>query len=159
MAREIERQYLVVSEEWRNKVTTSSEITQGYLSVDPERTVRIRIREGRPSKLTVKGPNEGPVRVEYEYEIPDDDARQMLDLCIEPTIHKTRNLVEYGSYTWEVDEFDGANSGLVLAEVEVSEGAVSPPTPEWLGDDVTGDDRFYNSNLVAHPYEQWQQDH
>jgi adenylate cyclase len=156
MAHEIERQYLVVSDDWRTQTTSDSLVTQGYLSIDPDRTVRIRIREGHAAKLTVKGRNNGPVRVEYEYKIPEHDAKRLLELCIQPLIHKTRHLVQYESFTWEVDVFDGANEGLVLAEVELDDEHISPPIPNWVGRDVTDDPRFYNSSLVISPYTQWE---
>jgi len=155
MAHEIEYQYLVDSDTWRSRADDGTRITQGYLSIDPERTVRVRVREGRRSKLTIKGRNHGAMRMEFEYVIPDEDARQLLELCIEPLIHKTRYLVEHESFTWEIDIFDGANDGLVLAEVEVDDEDTTPPLPDWVGKDVTHDPRFYNSNLVIHPYGSW----
>jgi adenylate cyclase len=155
MAHEIEYQYLVESNTWRSSAEIGTRITQGYLSIDPERTVRVRVREGLPATLTVKGRNHGAMRMEFEYVVPDEDARQILELCIEPLIHKTRYLVEHESFMWEIDVFDGANDGLILAEVEMDDEHTSPPLPDWVGVDVTHDPRFYNSNLVIHPYSSW----
>jgi adenylate cyclase len=156
MPHEIERQYLVASESWRAHTSSTTEVTQGYLSIDPDRTVRVRIRHGYPAKLTIKGRNNGPVRTEFEFEIPVNEARQLLGLCIQPLIHKTRHLVEHRGFTWEIDVFDGANQGLVLAEVELEDASISPPLPDWIGRDVTNDPRFYNSNLVISPYTEWE---
>lgn len=150
MGREIERKYLVTGSQWRDLVTDRDAIVQGYLSTDPDRTVRVR-RQGDRATLTVKGRNDGPERAEFEYEIPLADVGELLDLCVQPVVEKVRHLVEVDGDTWEIDEFAGANEGLVLAEVEVEDADVVPEPPSWIDADVTGDPRYYNVNLVDEP--------
>ncbi len=154
MAQEIERQYLVASDAWRTEAGSGEHILQGYLSVEAERTVRVRLRAGR-ARLTVKGPNVGPTRTEFEYEVPVADAEEILDLCLRPVIRKTRHLVERDGVRWEIDVFEDDNAGLVLAEVELDDADARPELPEWIGEDVTGDARYYNANLVRSPYRTW----
>lgn len=128
---------------------------QGYLSIDKERTVRVRIADAEGT-LTIKGITVGATRAEYEYEIPRREAEEMLsDLCLQPIIEKTRHRVRFGGRTWEVDEFTGDNEGLVIAEVELDSEDEGVDLPDWVGDEVTGDPRFYNANLVARPYREW----
>jgi CYTH domain-containing protein len=154
MGVEIERKFLVEGDEWRAG-STGTEYRQGYLSTVKERTVRIRTMGGR-AVLTVKGITVGATRAEFEYDIPFGDAEQMLDeLCERPLIEKTRHLIEYRGLTWEVDEFDGANAGLLIAEVELDEDGQTVELPSWVGDEVTEDPRYYNANLIAHPYREW----
>ena len=154
MGVEIERKFLVEGDEWRAG-STGTEYRQGYLSTVKERTVRIRTMGGR-AVLTVKGITVGATRAEFEYDIPFGDAEQMLDgLCERPLIEKTRHLIEYRGLTWEVDEFDGANAGLLIAEVELDEDGQTVELPSWVGDEVTDDPRYYNANLIAHPYREW----
>lgn len=154
MSREIERKYLVVGESWRSP-GTAIRLRQGYLSTVKERTVRVRVA-GDAGHLTVKGITRGATRTEFEYEIPVADADLMLDeLCERPLIEKTRHLVVHGDLTWEIDEFGGVNEGLVIAEVELEDEAQPIELPAWVGDEVTADPRYFNSNLIAHPYSRW----
>jgi CYTH domain-containing protein len=154
VATEIERKYLVVGDEWRQP-GTGNEFCQGYLSTVKERTVRVRV-VGTRGFLTIKGITIGATRTEYEYEIPVDEARAMLaDLCEQPIIEKIRYEVDWEGLTWEVDEFLGVNSGLVVAEVELEDADREIALPEWIGEDVTDDPRYFNSNLVARPYSTW----
>lgn len=147
MAKEIERKYLVVSDSYRRMACGSRKILQAYLNRDPRATVRVRIADDW-AYLTVKGRNEGAVRDEWEYEIPVEDARQMIERCASGTvIEKTRWLVDFGGRRWEVDEFGGLRSGLVVAEVELSSAEAEVELPPFVGEEVTGDARYYNSSL------------
>jgi CYTH domain-containing protein len=151
---EIERKFLVIGDAWREQAT-GRQIRQGYLSSDPGRSVRVRLA-GEQAWLTIKGATRGATRAEYEYSIPVDHAREMLDkLCLQPLIEKTRYRVEFKGLTWEIDEFDGVNAGLLIAEIELDSEGQEPDLPAWVGDDVTGDPRYYNASLIAHPYSQW----
>ncbi|MFN8254552.1 MAG: CYTH domain-containing protein [Bacteroidales bacterium] len=155
MNREIERKYLVTGE-FKNLSYKSYRIVQGYLSSVPERVVRVRIK-GDKAYITIKGPAEhnGLSRFEWEKEITIADAEALLPLCEPGTIDKTRYLVKNGAHIVEVDEFYGENQGLVVAEVELISIDDIFDKPEWLGEEVTGDDRYYNSNLVKRPYTIW----
>lgn len=147
MAKEIERKFLVISPLYRTMATQSISIVQAYLCRDPRSTVRIRITGGR-AFFTVKGRNDGAVRDEWEYEIPVDDAHQMIERCASGTIiAKTRHIVFYEGFRWEVDEFAGAHSGLVVAEIELDSADRAFPLPPFVGEEVTGDPRYYNSAL------------
>lgn len=146
MAFEIEHKYLVKSDDYRSMSSGCVHIRQGYLSRRPEGTVRVRIKDSR-SYLTVKGRTAHDTRLEFEYEVPVAEAEHMLQLCEGTVIDKTRYLVEYGGYTWEVDEFHGAHQGLVVAEIELDESRHDYPLPPFVGGEVTGDTRYYNSNL------------
>jgi adenylate cyclase len=153
---EIERKYLVRDDSWREEVAHSSSLRQGYLSTDPERTVRVRLVDGRTAYLTIKGRRVGDTRPEYEYEIPAEHAAFLLDhLCLRPLIEKVRHDLDRSPGAWTVDVFTGENEGLVLAEVELADGAAMPATPAWSGEDVTEDDRYANSYLQEHPYLTW----
>ncbi|MEZ4485135.1 MAG: CYTH domain-containing protein [Syntrophotaleaceae bacterium] len=155
MAIEIERKFLVRDNSWRQGAVGTT-YRQGYLSVDPERTVRVRIA-GDQGFLTIKGKTVGMTRSEFEYPIPLADAAQMLDtLCLRPLIEKTRYCVTYSGRTWEVDEFDGDNRGLILAEVELESSGQQVELPSWAGQEVTEDPRYYNASLSRHPYRSWQ---
>src|ERR1035437_4312505 len=130
---------------------------QGYLSTEPERSVRVR-RSGDVAFITIKGISDlsGVSRAEFEYPIPAEDADAMLDeLALRPLIEKTRYRVEAGGRVWEIDVFAGANEGLVVAEVELPTEQAEVAVPAWAGAEVTGDPRYYNANLVAHPYREW----
>ena len=154
MATEIERKYLVVDNSWR-AAAVGMVFRQGYLSTVKERTVRVRAA-GDSGYLTIKGITVGAVRSEFEYEIPRADADQMLDeLCEQPLIEKTRYEIEAGDLTWEIDEFAGVNEGLIVAEVELEVEAQEILLPAWVGAEVTDDPRYFNSNLVAHPFSAW----
>ncbi len=154
MAREIERTFLVAGDAWR-ALAEGVVYRQGYLSTDVERTLRVRVA-GPKGTLTVKGMTVGATRTEFEYEIPLTDAEAMLDaLCIRPLIEKTRHRIEFDGLVWEVDVFAGDNHGLVVAEVELAREDQAFRLPDWIGEEVTDDPRYYNANLVAHPYKDW----
>ena len=154
MGKEIERKFLVKGEAWKS-LATGRRYRQGYLNSAKERTVRVRTIDNR-AFLTVKGPNTGITRSEFEYEIPLEDARAMLDTLAErPLIEKTRYKIASSGHVWEVDEFEGENQGLVVAEIELSTEGESFEKPEWIGEEVSDDPRYYNSSLVAHPYSSW----
>lgn len=152
MAEEIERKFLVVGEGWRQG--KPQHLVQGYLNRDPERCVRVRIADDR-AFLTVKGKNSGIRRAEFEYQIPVADARELLKLCDGPVIDKRRYRIPAGELCWEVDEFFGANAGLVIAEIELTSEQQSFPYPEWLGEEVSDDARYYNSSLSTQPFSTW----
>lgn len=154
MAIEIERKFLLNGQNWRTGAR-GVHYRQGYLSLDPARTVRVRIA-GDEGFLTIKGLSQGASRVEFEYPIPLDQARQLLDdLCHQPRIEKLRYRIDYQGRTWEVDQFLGDNAGLVLAEVELEHADQSIELPPWIGEEVTGDPRYYNAWLSQHPYSDW----
>jgi CYTH domain-containing protein len=154
MAREIERKFLVKGDHYKH-LSKGVYYQQGYLSTIKERTVRIRIIKEK-GYITVKGISNGAVRAEYEYEIPVNDAREMLNgLCEKPTIEKYRYKVQHDGLTWEMDEFLGENTGLVIAEVELSSEDQAITKPEWIGEEITGDARYYNVNLIVNPYSRW----
>lgn len=146
MGLETERKYLVKDSSYRNLSFKSSVITQGYLNPDPERTVRIRIKD-ETGFLTVKGKNIGDTRLEFEYEIPLQDARTLLGLCDGCVVEKIRHYVNYSGFIWEVDEFQGRNASLVVAEIELPSSDVDFDVPGFIGAEVTGDPNYYNSNL------------
>ncbi len=151
---EIERKFLVVSDAWRGTGPGKS-YRQGYLSTESGRSVRIRLSDDA-AWLTIKGKRVGMARAEYEYRLPPEEAIEILDnLCIQPLIEKVRYRIEHHGHVWEVDEFAGANAGLVLAEVEL--GSVDEPVvmPEWVGREVTDDTRYYNASLQQHPWCEW----
>lgn len=155
MAIEIERKFLLADDQWREQVLSKSKFSQGYLSRTPERTVRVRVADDR-GWLTVKGKSHGASRAEFEFEIPCDEAQQMLDeLCEQPIIEKCRYRVEFKGHLWEIDQFSGDNAGLVLAEVELTHEREEFFRPSWLGCEVTHDHRYFNSNLIAHPFKEW----
>ena len=153
MALEIERKFLVKGNDWRNVQGTM--YRQGYLNSDKNRNVRVRVIDDR-GYLTVKGISRGAARVEYEYEIPKAEADAMLDnLCEQPLITKMRFKIEFKGYVWEVDEFFGANQGLIIAELELESENQVFIKPEWIGEEVTGDPKYFNSNLIHRPYSKW----
>lgn len=153
MGREIERKYLVAGDAYKT-LGNGTLIRQGYLNSATERVVRVRTT-GDKASLTIKGPNLGATRAEFEYEIPLADALQLFELCEQPLIEKTRTLVPANGLIWEVDEFHGVNQGLTVVECELeSEDQVVTP-PAWVGQEVTGDPRYFNSNLVARPFTMW----
>lgn len=154
MGQEIERKFLVSSDSWRTGATGQS-YRQGFLSTDPERTVRVRVAGAR-GWLTIKGRTIGARRLEYEYEIPVEDAQHMLaTLCMRPLIEKVRHKIVVGAHTWEIDVFEGDNAGLVVAEIELRSEDEPFERPRWLGAEVTQDPRYFNANLVKHPFAKW----
>lgn len=152
---EIERKFLVVGD-FKSAAYRSSHIVQGYISSQRGRTVRVRIRDDK-GYLTIKGAGNasGTSRYEWEKEIPLDEARQLMALCEPGVIDKTRYLVRSGKHVFEVDEFYGDNEGLVMAEVELASEDESYERPSFLGEEVTGDVRYYNSQLMKHPFSKW----
>lgn len=154
MAREIERKFLVRDKRYRRLAELVS-CRQGYLSTAKERIVRVRVK-GEKAYLTVKGATDGITRTEYEYEIPTAEAEQMLEqLCKKPIIEKDRYTIECDGLIWEVDEFHGPNEGLVLAEVQLDRENQKITMPEWIGQEVSGEPKYYNSSLVQNPYSKW----
>ncbi|OUL37381.1 adenylate cyclase [Nostoc sp. T09] len=154
MAKEIERKFLVSGDSWR-KLAEGSLFIQGYISTAKQATVRVRI-VGTQGYLTIKGLNVKYSRSEFEYPIPLEDAQEMLDtLCDRPLIEKVRYRIEYGNLIWEIDEFDGVNKGLILAEVELSDEQQQIELPIWIGEEVSDNPKYFNSNLVKHPFSQW----
>ena len=153
---EIERKFLVVGDDFKRQASSSSRIKQGYICSGHGRTVRVRIRDAR-GYLTIKGPSAdgGLSRYEFEQEIALDDAEQLMKLCESGIIDKTRYLVECGDHTFEVDEFYGDNEGLVMAEVELRSADEHYEKPDFIGLEVTGDRRYYNSHLRKNPFSVW----
>jgi len=154
---EIERKFLVVSNTWRDAVTKSTRIEQGYLSADRERAVRVRVK-GERAFLTIKGGAKagGIERLEFEYEVPVEDAATMIaELCLPGTIKKVRHLVEVEGHTFEVDVFEGDNAGLIIAELELTSVDQPFPRPGWLGEEVSHDARYLNARLAKQPYNTW----
>ena len=152
MAVEIERKFLVCGD-YKSSAREPSHIIQGYLNMDKDRTVRVRVRDDK-GYMTVKGPTNGVSRYEWEKEIPRDEAAGLLALC-PAVIDKTRHLVDYGGHTFEVDEFHGDNAGLTVAEIELSSEDEPFEKPAWLGEEVSHDRRYYNSQLLLHPFKEW----
>lgn len=149
---EIERKFLVSGTNWRQ--SEGVRYRQGYLNLDKERTVRVRLTE-KQAFLCVKGISTGASRSEFEYEIPTDDAEQLLKLCTGSTIQKVRHTMICAGTKWEIDEFLGDNTGLVIAEVELESENQFFEKPEWVGMEVTHDPRYFNSNLAVNPYKNW----
>ena len=152
MAAEIERKFLVQGTGWR--AGTCTRLCQGYLNRAKERTVRVRIA-GNEAFLTIKSQTRGATRAEFEYGIPVTDAEQLLTLSDGPILEKNRYVIVHEGFKWEVDEFFGDNTGLVLAEIELTSEDQPFSHPPWLGREVTHDSRYYNSNLAGHPYSRW----
>lgn len=154
MGIEIERKFLLASEGWKG-LGQPTLMRQGYLVADPVRTVRVRI-EGERAVITIKSKSVGASRGEWEYEIPVPDAAELLDrLCEQPLVEKVRHRIEHAGHTWEVDEFQGENAGLVVAEIELGSEDEAFDRPDWIGQEVTGDPRYYNSSLIRLPYSKW----
>jgi len=154
MGVEIERKFLTSSSAWRS-LGQPVLLRQGYLSSDPARVVRVRI-ENDLAWLTIKSSSVGAIRGEWEYPIPAPDAAELLEqLCEQPIIEKYRRRIEFDGMVWEVDEFLGANAGLVVAEIELQTESQTFVQPDWIGLEVTGDARYYNSSLVKRPFSSW----
>ena len=154
MGKEIERKFLVKDDRWKAGAK-GAVYRQGYLSSVKERVVRVRTVEDK-GYLTVKGITRGVSRSEFEYEISVEDATIMLDtICEAPIIEKTRYRIPVGGLVFEVDEFSGANAGLVVAEVELKDEGQTIDLPDWIGAEVSGDPRYFNSNLIRHPFTKW----
>lgn len=154
MGIEIERKFKIKNDSWKKEADSGTWISQGYLNTAPERTVRVRIR-GESAYLTIKGKNQNLSRKEFEYQIPVDEAKSLLELCESPIIEKTRYLLQQENLTWEIDIFGGVNQGLQVAEVELESEQQSIELPDWIGEEVSNDVRYYNSSLIANPYSTW----
>lgn len=153
MALEIERKFLLKGDDWR--IGQGTMYRQGYLNSDKNRNVRVRVINDR-GYLTVKGISQGAARVEYEYKIPKAEADAMLDnLCEQPLIIKRRFKIDFKGFVWEVDEFFGDNQGLIIAELELENEDQVFTKPEWIGEEVTGDPKYFNANLIHCPYTTW----
>lgn len=150
MGIEIEHKFLVKNDSYRSMAVSESEIMQGFLSRAPERTVRVRVR-GDKGFITIKGKGSGAAHPEFEYEVPLDDAKQMLSMCEPPVINKTRYIVMHDGNRWEIDEFHGELQGLVIAELEVVSEEYRFSLPPFVGLEVTGDRRYCNSQLGVAP--------
>lgn len=156
MPTEIERKFLVTGDTWRS-LATGVRYSQGYITANPSRTVRVRVM-GEQAYLTIKGATRGISRAEYEYAIPVSDALEILQtLCDPPLIEKTRYRIALAGLVWEVDEFAGENQGLIMAEVELQDANQAIDLPDWIGLEVSDDPRYYNSNLAKHPFRRWGQ--
>jgi adenylate cyclase len=155
MAIEIEHKFLLANSDWRKQISRSVKYRQGYLSSQASSSIRVRISDDH-AWLNIKSATIGNHRHEYEYEIPLDDANEILtNLCRKPLIEKTRHLVHDDGNIWEIDEFEGENRGLIVAEIELPELGRPFSKPQWLGPEVTHDLRYYNNNLALHPFSEW----
>ena len=155
MALEIERKFLVINDKWKDSVIREAVIKQGYLATTDRATVRVRV-DGDEANINIKGRTDGISRREYEYPIPLDEALELLDHLVSgATIDKVRYKVRCGEHIWDLDLFHGANQGLVMAEVELGREDEAFVMPEWAGEEVSGDTRYYNANLVKHPFSEW----
>lgn len=158
MPLEIERKFLVQGDGWRERAHQSTPMRHGYLTA-PGAPASVRVRvEGDVGKLNVKQAVVGACRAEYEYEIPAHEADEMIRTLCRGLILKTRHYVNHAGHLWEVDEFEGDNAGLVVAEIELASEGEPFERPEWLGDEVTSEHRYYNNALASHPYRQWKSD-
>jgi len=155
MAIEIEHKFLLANETWRNHISHSATMRQGYLSSNSNNSVRVRISNEK-AWLNIKSATAGNQRYEYEYEIPTHDADEIIGtLCRKPLIEKIRHFVLHDNHTWEIDEFSGENKGLIVAEIELSRQNEEFTIPDWIGKEVTNDLRYYNNKLSEHPYNAW----
>lgn len=155
MATEIERKFLTLNDDWRREVSDSTRMVQGYLMRGEDTAIRVRVA-GDQAWLNIKKNIDGVHRLEFEYQLPLDDAQAMLgDVVDGPVIDKTRHLVARGDHTWEIDEFHGDNAGLVVAELELTRADEPFDRPAWLGDEVSTDPRYFNSQLSVRPYSNW----
>ena len=155
MGIEIERKFLMNPEKWEHLEKPVGEFyRQGYLSTDPTKTIRVR-QTSEQGFLTIKGISVGATRKEYEYEIPLEEAKELLDQFSVAELSKIRYKISIGNHVWEVDEFSGKNAGLIVAEIELTSEDEDFEIPDWIGREVTGAEKYYNSNLVTEPYENW----
>jgi adenylate cyclase len=152
--REIERKFLLKSDAWRAAATRVQRMTQGYVAGGARASVRVRVA-GDYAAINIKSGGLVASRLEYEYPIPVDQARELLELCVPPLIDKTRHFVPFGGFEWEIDEFHGDNAGLIVAELELDHEDQEFPRPDWVGTEVTQIERYYNVRLVQHPYREW----
>ncbi|MET0088869.1 MAG: CYTH domain-containing protein [Candidatus Thiodiazotropha sp.] len=155
MAIEIERKFLVINDNWKDSVISQATIKQGYLATTEQASVRVRV-DGEQANLNIKGTTVGISRREYEYPIPLEHAEEMLDHLVSgAVIDKVRYKVRHAEHVWDLDHFLGANEGLVVAEVELSHEGEGFEVPDWVGEEVSGDIRYYNASLVTHPFCDW----
>ncbi len=155
MAREIERKFLVLNDEWRAAAGPGVRLRQGYLAITPHSVTRVRVHGDDAAFITVKSAEKGVSRDEYEYRIPVDDAVKMLRLCAYPVIDKTRFEVDVAGNTWEIDVFAGDNAGLIVAEIELPSEDATFKKPSWAGREVTQEDKYFNAALAIRPYKIW----
>ena len=155
MAREIERKFLVTGDSWKENIKRTDHIIQGYLANTDRGSIRVRIAADEGS-LSIKSMTLGISRIEYDYPIPLDDARNLIaNFCMQPVIEKLRYYVEHDKHVWEIDVFERENQGLIVAEIELSEPEEAFHKPDWIGAEVSDDPRYYNVCLVEHPYLKW----
>ena len=154
MGIEIERKFLLANTDWKLLSNEGTPIKQGYLNSNPERTTRVRVK-GDKGFITIKGKNEGTKRLEFEYEIPINDAEELLALCEKPTIEKIRYEVHINNNIWEIDVFEGENQGLIIAEVELESENQEVMIPSWIGEEVSHENKYYNSELIKMPFTKW----
>lgn len=156
MGKEIERKFLVIKEKWNSFPKPKGIIfRQGYLLLDPQKTIRVRVTE-QEGFITIKGKTEGSTRSEFEYSIPREEAIELLDQFSVGELSKTRYKISIHGKLWEIDEFDGENKGLLMAEIELENEEESFEIPDFIGEEVTHEPRYYNANLVQHPFNNWQ---
>lgn len=154
MGVETERKFLVSDDSWRAAVEGSRLLRQGYLAIDGKTAVRVRT-DGQDARITIKGAPEGLSRAEFEYAVPVDDAEELLGLCRGRIVEKDRHRVRVGRHLWEVDEFQGSNQGLIVAEVELGTADEAFERPHWLGAEVSDDPRYLNASLSVRPFRDW----
>ena len=154
MALEIERKFLLKDDSWKSQVVCSLVLKQGYLAASPGPTVRVRTSD-ESAFLTIKGKTTGISRVEFEYDVPMEEALELLKLSANAPIEKTRHIVKANGHVWEIDVFEGANLGLVLAEVELQSEDEQIVLPSWIGIEVSDDPRYFNSYLSQNPFNEW----
>jgi len=157
MGIEIERKFLVANDDWKQRVTRSAQMSQGYLGTTGKASVRVRVA-GEQAWINIKSANPGMTRMEFEYSVPAAEGREMLDLSQQVPLEKTRYWVQEGSHTWEVDVFSGANQGLLTAELELRSEQEKFDIPSWLGREVTSEICYYNNQLARHPFGLWEKD-
>jgi adenylate cyclase len=155
MAKEIERKFLIDLEKWgKIEKPPGHHYRQGYLLTDPQKTIRVRLTDDS-AFLTIKGISVGATRLEYEYEVPAADAKELLDNFSTSELSKVRYKIGFGNKIWEVDEFLGDNVGLFVAEIELRDESETFDLPDWVGKEVTGEEKYYNANLTINPYKNW----
>ena len=155
MATEIERKFVVANDTWKAHAVSESRIKQAYLSTGQNAAIRVRIAKG-VARLNIKSTKNGINRAEFEYEIPLADGEEIIEVAaLRPYIDKTRFLVPWHGRTWEIDVFHGENAGLVMAEIELESESEEVELPPWAGEEVSEDPRYYNANLISHPYSRW----
>jgi adenylate cyclase len=155
MGIEIERKFLLKNDDWQENITRSRKIMQGYLTLNQGKaSVRVRL-DGDEANINIKSRELAIKRQEYEYPIPVDEAETMLATLCDQVVEKVRHLVDYQGHTWEIDVFEGENAGLIVAEIELLSEDAEFERADWLGDEVSEDERYYNVNLASYPYSQW----